>query len=118
MHPCPFTIEATLFTPSPPSSLSPYAPAGNLPASNIRRNYEHVSTNFADSSVKIVSDTIAALLDFNNLEHHEGFEAFDVNIDDKISMEDLRAASQKLDLGIHEDDLQGKEEKKKLHSIL
>jgi len=68
--------------------------------------------------VQIVSDTIAALLDFNNLEHHEGFEASDVNIDNKISMEDLKTASQRLDLGIHEDDLQGKQQKKKLHSIL
>ena len=67
--------------------------------------------------MQIVSDTIAALFDFNNLEYHKGFEVFDVNIDDKISMEDLRTASQRLDLGIHEDDLQGKEEKKKLNSI-
>ena len=61
--------------------------------------------------MQVVSDTIAALPDFNNFEHHEGFEAFDVNIDDKISMEDLRSASQRFDLGIHEDDLQGKKRK-------
>ena len=59
-------------------------------------------------SVEDVSNTIAALLDFNHLEMMDGFEAFDVDLDDKISMDDLKTAAQTLELQVAEHELKGR----------
>jgi hypothetical protein len=59
-------------------------------------------------SVEDVSNTIAALLDFNHLEMLDGFEAFDVDLDDKISMDDLKTAAQTLELQVAEHELKGR----------
>jgi hypothetical protein len=58
--------------------------------------------------VEDVSNTIAALLDFNHLEMLDGFEAFDVDLDDKISMDDLKTAAQTLELQVAEHELKGR----------
>eukprot|EP00802_Teleaulax_amphioxeia_P000169 Tamp_00169.p1 GENE.Tamp_00169~~Tamp_00169.p1 ORF type:complete len:3645 (+),score=1200.53 Tamp_00169:164-10936(+) len=50
--------------------------------------------------VQPVSDTIAALLDYNYLNHEDGFEAFDVDQDDKISMQDATTAAESLKLDV------------------
>ena len=50
--------------------------------------------------VQPVSDTIAALLDYNYLAHQDGFEAFDVDQDDKISMQDLMEAAESMKLEV------------------
>ncbi len=50
--------------------------------------------------VQTVSDTIAALLDYNHLAHQDGFEAFDVDQDDKISMQDLMEAAESMKLEV------------------
>ena len=56
-------------------------------------------------SVQKISDTIAALLDYNDLAHQDGFEAFDVDEDDRINMEDLLAAAESLQLDANAEDL-------------
>jgi len=55
--------------------------------------------------VEIVSNTIAALLDYNNLTVNDGFEAFDVDEDNLVSWEDLEKAAQQLELGVDSDSL-------------
>ncbi len=55
-----------------------------------------------------VTNTIEALLDLNDLEGWEGFKAFDVDLDDKISMDDLKTAAQTLELQVAEHQLKGR----------
>ena len=50
------------------------------------------------SEIEVVSDTIAALLDYNQLDPRGGFEAFDVDEDDLVSMQDLHTAAESLAL--------------------
>ena len=50
--------------------------------------------------VQPVSNTIAALLDYNYLAHQDGFEAFDVDEDDKISLQDLMESAESMKLQI------------------
>ena len=56
-------------------------------------------------SVQKISDTIAALLDYNDLAHQDGFEAFDVDEDERINMEDLLAAAESLQLDANAEEL-------------
>jgi len=85
------------------SQISLNSTGTQLPAAPLATLTGDVHTD--RTPVQIVSDTIAALLDYNNLDNRQGFEAFDIDEDDVISMQDLKGAASSLALDVDEQNL-------------
>jgi Ca2+-binding EF-hand superfamily protein len=86
-------VSAQHDKPVPPASTASALPAGLPTGASVPRSS-------ASDVVKEVSSTIAAVISFNNLDRREGFEAFDADEDELISIADLREAVSTLDMQV------------------